>query len=117
MKRLFSFAAAAILVVILPAQCLSAAAPAKARKAVIGYVFPRKVLISDLDVRGDLLTHVNFAFANIKNGVIVAERPDDGTNLAALTGLRMKFPALKVLVSVGGWSWSGGFSDMAADRG
>ncbi len=116
MRRLLPFCIAAILVNLLPIPCIPAAAPAKAGKAVIGYVFPRRVLISDLDVRGDLLTHVNFAFANIKNGVIVAERPDDGTNLEALTGLRKKFPALKVLVSVGGWSWSGGFSDMALTR-
>ena len=35
----------------------------------------------------------------------------DGENLKVLTGLRAREPELKILVSVGGWTWSGGFSD------
>ncbi len=87
-----------------------------AKKAIIGYVFPRKDVLPDETLRGDLLTHVNFAFANIKNGQIVAERPNDDANLKTLTGLRKSFPDLRILVSVGGWSWSGGFSDMALTK-
>jgi len=46
----------------------------------------------------------------------VAERPDDLANLQALTALRESYPHLKVMISVGGWTWSGGFSDMALTK-
>jgi chitinase len=39
--------------------------------------------------------------------------PFDAGNLAALTALKKDNPHLTVLVSVGGWLWSGGFSDAA----
>jgi chitinase len=86
------------------------------KKVVIGYVFPRKGRLPEEPIRGDLLTHLNFAFANIKNGEIVAERPDDPANIESLVALRNTYPHLKVLISVGGWSWSGGFSDMALSK-
>ncbi len=92
------------------------AEPVPAKKAIIGYVFPRKDVLPDETLRGDLLTHINFAFADIRNGQIVAERPNDDANLKTLTGLRESFPDLKILISVGGWSWSGGFSDMALTK-
>jgi chitinase len=93
-----------------------AAARGQSKKVVIGYVFPRKGRLSEEPIKGDLLTHINFAFANIKNGQVVAERPSDAENLAALTALRKSFPHLKVLISVGGWLWSGGFSDVALTK-
>ncbi len=39
--------------------------------------------------------------------------PHDADNLKVLTGLRRDHPHFKVLVSVGGWTWSKGFSDAA----
>jgi len=89
------------------------AAPGKNQKVVIGYVFPRKGQLPPDSLKGDLLTHINYAFANIRNGQVVIERPNDADNLKMLTALRGAFPHLKVLISVGGWSWSGGFSDMS----
>jgi chitinase len=91
-------------------------APSRGEKVIVGYVFPRKGRLPEEPIRGDLLTHINFAFANIKNGRLVAERPEDASNLAVLTALRKSFPHLKVMISVGGWTWSGGFSDMALTR-
>jgi chitinase len=41
----------------------------------------------------------------------------DAENFAVLTGLRRDHPHLKILVSVGGWTWSGGFSDAALTAG
>ena len=115
--------AAAILTFIIsslwfPAGAIDAKAAARksTQKVVIGYVFPRKGRLPDEPIRGDLLTHINFAFANIKSGQIVAERPDDPANLKALTALRESYPHLKVLISVGGWTWSRGFSDMALTK-
>jgi chitinase len=54
---------------------------------------------------------VNYAFALIQNGKMVEGTPNDAQNLAALTALREKDRTLQVLVSVGGWLGSGGFSD------
>ena len=38
----------------------------------------------------------------------------DPGNFAELKALKSKYPKLKTLISVGGWTWSGRFSDMAA---
>ena len=82
-------------------------------RVIIGYVFPRDRVIEPAAIAADKLTHVNYAFINIENGVVV-EGPRDAEHLRALTGLRAKHPHFKVLVSVGGWTWSGGFSEAAA---
>src|SRR5512143_1227425 len=103
----------------LPLLCLLAAAAAAAsgaepaRPAVIAYVFPRGGVLEAHTIRAEELTHVNFAFANVVGGKVVEGSPRDAGNLKVLTGLRQYHPHLKVLVSVGGWSWSKGFSDAA----
>jgi chitinase len=123
MIRFRSFPGAAILAfifgsawLVIGASRAKPAAPRSEKKAVIGYVFARKGRLPDDPIRGDLLTHINYAFANIKNGQLSAEKPDDAENLKALTSLRTRFPQLKVLISVGGWTWSGGFSEMSLSR-
>jgi len=104
----------ALLVSILVAAVPAAAAPVPAaRPAVIAYVFPRDRVLDPLEIRAEKLTHVNFAFANVVGGRVVEGGPNDGPNLTVLTGLRRDHPHLQVLVSVGGWSWSKGFSDAA----
>jgi chitinase len=123
MIRFRSFPSTAILAfifgsawLVIGASRAKPAAPRSEKKAVIGYVFARKGRLPDDPIRGDLLTHINYAFANIKNGQLSAEKPDDAENLKALTSLRTRFPQLKVLISVGGWTWSGGFSEMSLSR-
>jgi chitinase len=60
------------------------------------------------------LTHINYAFANVVDGQVVLGRPkDDLANFAGLRALKKVNPALKLLVSVGGWEWSAHFSDVA----
>jgi len=81
---------------------------------VAGY---RDFDFTSIDVSG--ITHINYAFANIRDGEVVFDTTKiDGKNLtpldiAKLNSLKSKNPDLKVLVSVGGWTWSGGFSDAA----
>lgn len=84
--------------------------------AVVAYVFPQNTLLSpgSVDARG--VTRVNFAFANIHDGRMVSGFAQDAANLTYLTGLRKQNPALTILVSVGGWLWSGNFSAMAANQ-
>lgn len=83
------------------------------RPQIIAYLFPRDHVIQPGEVAATKLTRINYAFANIKDGKIVAESPADAPNFAALVALRQQNPSLQVLVSVGGWLWSGNFSDMA----
>ena len=82
-------------------------------KAVIGYIYsPNRPLVPS-DVAAEKLTHINYAFANIKNGLMVEGYAGDPENYRTLNNLKERNPKLKILVSVGGWTWSGGFSDMA----
>ena len=83
------------------------------RPAVIAYVFPRDRVLESAEIRAEKLTHVNFAFANVVGGRVVEGSPRDAENLRVLTGLRRDHPHLRILVSVGGWTWSKGFSDAA----
>ena len=80
---------------------------------IIGYVFVKSALVDPAQIAADRLTHINYAFANIRDGQVVEGFEHDAENLAALTGLRREHPELQVLISVGGWTWSGGFSDAA----
>ena len=87
--------------------------PPATRLAVIGYLFPRNTLIDPARLAADQLTHVNYAFANVRDGRVVEGFDRDAENFRILAEVRRAHPHLKVLVSVGGWTWSGGFSDAA----
>jgi chitinase len=67
-------------------------------------------------IPADQLTHVFYAFANISpGGECVASNPaQDQANWAALQALKQAHPQLRLLLSVGGWTQSGLFSDVAA---
>ena len=66
------------------------------------------------DIDGSLLTHLNYAFAKVgadekANPQFSLEAGDerdlgDDGGFRQVTGLKRKFPALKVLLSVGGWA-------------
>jgi len=61
-------------------------------------------------IRGDLLTHVNYAFALIEDGLLVSFKDDKGLGL--VRALKAAYPHLKLLISIGGWA-AEGFSDAA----
>jgi len=85
-------------------------------KEVIAYVFPQNRSIDPVEVDGRKVTRINYAFANVKNGEVVPGFSHDAENLAVLTSLKTENPELTVVVSVGGWTWSGSFSDVALTR-
>lgn len=61
------------------------------------------------------LTHLHYAFAKIEKGkVVLADPANDRKNLAAIRALKKKHRHLKAMISVGGWDYSGNFSDAAA---
>ena len=80
---------------------------------VAAYVFPRDTVLTDDQIDATQLTRVNYAFSNISDGRMVEGYPTDAKNFAVLNKLKLKNPQLTILVSVGGWLWSTGFSDMA----
>ncbi|ORZ36783.1 glycosyl hydrolases family 18-domain-containing protein [Catenaria anguillulae PL171] len=89
---------------------------------------------SPLDIPVELITHINYAFANIVDGRVAlgdswgdVEKPHQvdhkGEQITLLgnfgvlndprSPLRKRNPALKTLISVGGWTWSKDFSMVA----
>ncbi|MDF3036975.1 MAG: chiII, partial [Paucimonas sp.] len=69
------------------------------------------------DMDGTLVTHINYAFADIRGGkIVVADPATEITkydNFGKLRQLKKKHPHLKTLISVGGWSLSKEFSNVA----
>jgi chitinase len=110
------------LLVALTASMPLAASHAKraTRKAlppqIIAYIFPRNAALQPSEIAAGKLTRINYAFANIQDGRIVIGSPVDEANFATLVGLKQQNPSLQVLVSVGGWLWSGNFSDAALTK-
>lgn len=102
---------------------------------VIGY-YPewaiyRKPAFKPADINTDLVTHINYAFAKVdtKGNVSLfddwaatgyrsdwnTEKPYWG-NFRQLQELKQKHPELKILISIGGWTLSDPFSEMAASK-
>jgi chitinase len=84
-----------------------------AEPVVAGYVFPRTGAIGPGQIGARAMNRINYAFAGIVNGRMTALNAYDAENLKLLTALRRENRSLKVLISVGGWLGSGGFSDLA----
>ena len=60
-------------------------------------------------------TQINYAFAHIADGRAALKDPvRDGKTLRELTELRRRNPDLNIVLSLGGWDDSAGFSDAAA---
>jgi chitinase len=95
------------------ADPLASAPIAPSSREIIAYVFPQGRVLAPDEINVRRLTRINYAFANIKDGQIVEGFSHDAENFASLNKLKRTNPSLKILVSVGGWTWSGGFSDAA----
>ncbi|MDZ4766151.1 MAG: glycoside hydrolase family 18 protein [Chloroflexota bacterium] len=87
-------------------------------------IYGREYFVTDIPA--DQLTHINYAFANISEAgeVVLGDEwadtqfpyPSDttgGGNFNQLQLLKAAHPAMQTLISVGGWTWSGLFSDVA----
>jgi chitinase len=92
---------------------LASAPAASSSREIIAYVFPQNRVLAPDEINVRRLTRINYAFANIKDGQIVEGFSHDAENFAILNKAKRTNPSLKILVSVGGWTWSGGFSDAA----
>lgn len=119
------------------------AAPSEVRMnssfRLVGYyaswdVYERTMFLSKIHT--EMLTHINYAFSNINpDGRCIIGDPEADTNqffgvgnsingtpdtmeaergnFHQLALLKQKIPRLKVLISIGGWTWSEHFSDAA----
>ncbi|WP_313276267.1 glycosyl hydrolase family 18 protein [Stenotrophomonas sp.] len=130
--------------------------PSDGSKRVIGYftqwgIYGRNYRVKNIDSSGSAarLTHINYAFGNVRNnrcevGITHAADPASGAggdayadytrsvgasesvsgvadqwnqplrgNWNQLKQLKAKYPQLKTLISLGGWTWSRGFSSAA----
>jgi chitinase len=119
--------------------------PASGDKVKLGYftewgIYGRNYNVKNLVTSGSAakITHINYAFGNVTNGqcaigdayadyqkTFTADQSVSGAadtwdqpvagNFNQLRELKAKYPSLKVLWSFGGWTWSGGFAQAAAN--
>ena len=82
------------------------------RPVVIGYVGGFHGLLNTSNIEAKMLTHINYAFVDIKDGkAALGNEKTDTTNFRQLNLLKADNPELKILISIGGWAWSENFSD------
>jgi chitinase len=111
-----SSAAAAALLCIVALSAMTVPPPAakykKPKHVIIGYVGGYRGLIDTTMVNANKLTHINYAFVDVKdNRAFLRRRKTDTVNFRVLRNLKKINPDLKILISIGGWTWSRNFSD------
>ncbi|KUO06779.1 glycoside hydrolase family 18 chitinase [Streptomyces sp. DSM 15324] len=119
--------------------------PTTGSKVKLGYftewgIYGRNYHVKNLVTSGSAakITHINYAFGNVTNGqcaigdsyadydkAFTADQSVSGVadtwdqplrgNFNQLRQLKAKYPNIKVLWSFGGWTWSGGFAQAAAN--
>ncbi|MGW1799695.1 glycosyl hydrolase family 18 protein [Streptomyces sp. NPDC001984] len=119
--------------------------PTGGSKVKLGYftewgIYGRNYNVKNLVTSGSAakITHINYAFGNVTNGqcaigdsyadydkAFTADQSVSGVadtwdqplrgNFNQLRELKAKYPNIKVLWSFGGWTWSGGFAQAAAN--
>jgi chitinase len=84
---------------------------AQQKPVIIGYVGGFRGLIN-VNVSPNKLSIINYAFVDVKdNRAWLHRQATDTANFHKLNELKKQNPALKVIISIGGWTWSGKFSD------
>jgi len=82
------------------------------KKIIVGYVPGFRGILDQLSINANKLTHINYAFVDVQDGMAwLTNMETDTVNFRILNKLKEINPDLKILISIGGWSWSGNFSD------
>jgi chitinase len=90
----------------------TAKANSTVKPVVIGYVGGFRGLVNTDRIEVDKLTHINYAFVDVQKGkAFLTNEKTDSTNFRKLKLLKEKNADLKILISLGGWTWSENFSD------
>jgi chitinase len=101
-----------IFLLLLIIAVLSAMKTADKKPVVIGYVTGYSGLINAEKIDAGQLTHINYAFVNVKNNQAYLDNEKrDVENFRRLNTLKAKNSSLQILISIGGWSWSENFSN------
>lgn len=106
--------AAALLLVAFFASCRTEqeVRQPSSRKVVIGYLPGFRGVLDAESIEAAKLTHINYAFVDVKDSLArLTNMETDTVNFRKLAGLKKLNPDLKILISIGGWSWSENFSD------
>ncbi|MDH5248358.1 MAG: glycoside hydrolase family 18 protein [Cyclobacteriaceae bacterium] len=77
---------------------------------VIAYYFGGPETVDSIAV--EKLTHVIFSFCHLKGNTLQVDDSRDATTLSNLVALKKRNPALKVLLSLGGWGGCASCSDV-----
>lgn len=105
MFRLLSLLVAALL-------CLCLGFAPKPQPVVLAYVGGFRGLVNADAIAVEKLTHICYAFVDVRNNrAWLHNLATDSTNLRRLNAQKQRNPNLKILISIGGWSWSENFSD------
>lgn len=91
----------------------NAAVKKRPSPVVIAYVGGfRGQVLDPQTIAVEKLTHINYAFVDIKNGQAwLTNEKTDTVNFRLLNTLKQRNPGLKIMISIGGWAWSENFSD------
>ena len=90
-----------ILILTFATTIASAQSNASNNFAVIAYYAGNEKEIDEYPV--EKLTHIIFSFCYLKNNKLVTGSPDAKARIKKLVLLKKKYPALKILLSLGGW--------------
>ncbi len=86
--------------------------PVGRHQVIIGYVGGYRGTINTDTIDVTRLTHINYAFVDVKNNrAWLHNGKTDDINLKKLVALKKRNPSLKIIISIGGWTWSKHFSD------
>lgn len=81
-------------------------------KVIIGYAPGFRGELDLSQINANKVTHINYAFVNVHDSMaVLANFAMDTLNFRKLNELKRLNPRLKIIISVGGWSWSENFSD------
>lgn len=112
MKKHFPIISGFLTIFISISALINLSAQDKSKFIVNGYVGGYRGLVNVEDIDAKKLTHINYAFVNVKDSAaFLTNLKTDSTNFRKLNELKKINPDLKILISLGGWSWSENFSD------
>ncbi|MCB0689942.1 MAG: hypothetical protein KDC53_25555, partial [Saprospiraceae bacterium] len=95
-----------------PEKPVSTSNESEQQKVIVGYVPGFRGILDVNAFDANKVTHINYAFVNVKDSMAwLTNLETDSTNFKNLNTLKEINPNLKILISIGGWSWSENFSD------